>query len=78
VGIKDIRNLFSDALGSAGVCTKAWLNYERRDGQEVQLLSFDGTWADGTAFSTVSDPIPRNGILELAARATAEKLLKDR
>jgi len=78
MGVKELRNAFSDALGGAGTCTTAFLKYERLGGQEWQFLEFSGNWADGAGFSIRSDGITKNGVVELAARATAETLLQQR
>lgn len=78
MGIRDIKQVFNLAADGAATCSKAFLKYERlgNPSQEWQFLEMSGNWADGSAFSIRSDGIPRNGILELAARATAEKLLQ--
>ena len=76
MGTKELRESFNAAASPAATCTKASLTYERPDGKEVTLLTFEGTKADGTAFSIRSEPIPPKGSVEIAVRVTAQRLLE--
>lgn len=74
-GIKGIRDAFNTVLSSAGSCKVALLDYVRQGGIEFQILSFSGTWADGTAFSIKSNRVNPKGDVIAMASATAQQLL---
>jgi hypothetical protein len=59
-------------------CIKALLEYERASDTEFQILYFGGNWADGSGFTIRSDRIRPGADVNLAARATAERLLQER
>lgn len=73
MGVADLRESFTAAL-TGGACQRAFLSYERVDGQEWQLIEFRGIRADGTPFSIKSDRLPAGANLIEAARALAQKL----
>jgi len=45
--MQQIREAFNKALGDAGSCIKAYLDYTREDGKQVQMITLFGSWADG-------------------------------
>lgn len=76
MGAADLRNAFNAVSQPAAVCSVALLDYFRAEGREVTYLTFSGTTADGASFSIRSEPLPREADVILAARKTAERLLK--
>jgi len=78
MGHRELRDAFNLAAAPHATCSQAYHRYDRdADGKEVQKIEFNGTYADGTAFSIIST-VPPKGLLELAARDTAQTLLKER
>jgi len=49
--MQQIREAFNKALGDAGSCIKAYLDYSRIDGKQVQIITLTGNWADGEEFT---------------------------
>jgi len=78
VGVKELRETFNEVLGPEGKCITALLEYERAGGTEWQVLYFSGNYRDGTGFSIKSNRVRPGGDTLLAARTTAETLLKQR
>jgi len=78
MGTKELRETFNSVTGPLATCTAARLTYERPDGKEVQILTFEGILPDGMPFSIRSEPIPPRGVVELAARETAQRLLEQK
>jgi hypothetical protein len=75
MGVKALREAFDAAADGRLSCQKALLDYIRQDGAEWQKLSFSGTAADGTAFSTQSELLPAKADVFAAATAVAQKLI---
>lgn len=75
MGVKELREAFNEVAAPAAVCIKALLEYERANDTEWQVLYFSGSYADGAGFSIKSDRIRPSEDVNLAARATAERLL---
>lgn len=78
MGTRELKDAFNSVTGPLATCTKATLTYERPEGKEYTILTFEGTFPDGTPFSVRSVPIPPRGIMELAARETAQRLLEQK
>lgn len=51
MGMQQIREAFNLALGDAGSCQKAFLDYSRAGEKQVQIITLVGCWADGEAFT---------------------------
>jgi hypothetical protein len=51
MGVQQIREAFNRALGDAGSCINAYLDYSRLDDKQVQIITVVGAWADGSAFT---------------------------
>lgn len=51
MGVQQIREAFNRALGDAGSCINAYLDYSRQDDKQVQIITVVGAWADGSAFT---------------------------
>ena len=75
MGTKDLREAFNTAADGFFTCSVALLDYERVDGVEWQRLTFSGSAADGSAFSTQSGLIPAKSNVTQAARDTAVALI---
>lgn len=67
MGIADIKAAFNEAGRGRVTCTRARMRYEGA----AQVLEFDGTRADGSTFSIVTDPVPATANLLAAARDAA-------
>lgn len=79
MGISALKDAFNLVAAPEAICTSARMFYERdQANKEWQRLRFEGTFPDGTAFSIISAKVPPKGLLELAARDTAQTLLKER
>jgi hypothetical protein len=78
MGTKQLREAFNDAAGPEATCTMALLDYVQQGGTEWQILSFYGSYADGTPFEVKSQRIRPNGSVEVAARETAQGMLQRR
>jgi len=78
MGVKELREAVTAALDGKAVCTRATLSYDHVDGVEWQILEFSGNFADGTAFTIKSAPVPGRGDLIQASRDTAQQLLQKR
>lgn len=78
MGAKELRAAFNEVAAPAATCIKALLEYERAGGAEHQVAYFSGNYADGSGFAIKSDRIPPSGDVNLAARATAERLLQQK
>lgn len=76
MGTKELRDTFNLIAAPAFNCTKAYLGYERSHDTEWQKITFSGTKADGTAFLQESALIRPNGDVIVAAKETAQKLIK--
>lgn len=76
MGAADLRNAFNLVSEPVASCTQATLGYDRSTGTEFQILEFSGSYSDGASFSIRSEPLPREADVILAARKTAERLLK--
>ena len=75
MGVKDLRDAFNVAAAGAFTCTLATLGYEQAHDVEWQRLTFSGTAADGSPFSTQSELLrPKTDVVQ-AARATALALV---
>lgn len=59
MGIKDVRDAFSQAGAGKFTCTNARLRYAQ-DGNNSQILEFDGQHADGTPFTVTSEPFDQH------------------
>lgn len=71
MGMQQVREAFNKALGDAGSCIKAYLDYSRVDGKQVQMITLFGSWADGEAFTaqTPTHDMSSDGQAEVAALA---------
>lgn len=71
MGMQQIREAFNRALGDAGSCIKAYMDYSRVDGKQVQIITMLGSWADGEAFTaqTPTHDMSSDGQAEVAALA---------
>jgi hypothetical protein len=78
LSIKGIRDEFNQALGDAGNCVTALMDYKRSGGVEYQILFFSGNYADGSEFVIQSNLIRPSGDLLAASRETAQALLQQR
>lgn len=77
MGVADIRDAFVDAAAGRLTCGDVRHSY-LQDGNNSQVLTVSGQWADGAAFAITSDPIDPKASLQLAARLLAEKLIAGR
>jgi hypothetical protein len=75
MGIADVRNAFVDAGQDKLRCTAARLRYAP-DGNNSQILEFDGHYDNGTSFSVSSGPFDPNTKPQEKAREMARQLLK--
>lgn len=75
MGVSDLKDAFNSIAGPRYTCDKAYLGYERQNDVEWQRLTFSGTAADGTAFSTRSDRLRPHTDVNQAAREVAQALL---
>lgn len=80
MGARELRVAFNEVSMPAATCLKALLEYERIGAQktEWQVLYFSGNYANGSGFTIKSDRLPPNADVNLAARATAERLLQEK
>src|SRR6266699_1923448 len=71
MGMQQIREAFNKALGDAGSCIKAYLDYSRIDGKQVQIITLTGNWSDGEEFTaqTPTHDMSSDGQVEVAALA---------
>ena len=75
MGVKELREAFQEVIAPIGTCMKAFLDYRRPGGKEVQVLIFSGIYLDGTGFVIESEPIQPSGDLAAASRRTGLALL---
>lgn len=78
MGVADLRDAFTAGLGGAGVCSRAFLGYERQDGQEFQRLTFRGRWASGEAFEVHSELLDVGTDVVAEAKHVAARAAADR
>jgi hypothetical protein len=76
MGTRELKNAFNEVSQPVANCTQATLGYDRSSGVEHQKLVFSGNYSDGTVFSLESNPLRPEGDVMVAARETAEMLLK--
>lgn len=75
MGVRELQSAFNDSAGAAASCSKAFLGYVQAGGTEWQILTFNGSFADGSGFVIKSDRIRPSGDVIIAARQTAQALL---
>lgn len=78
MGIADVRDAFTSAGEGKLTCTAARLRYVQ-DGNNSQILEFDGIYQDGassTPFAITSGPFDPKMRPQDKAREMAEKFLK--
>lgn len=78
MGARELRDAFNQVAVSAASCVKALLEYEQAGGTEYQVVYFSGSYADGSGFAIRSDRIPIGGDVMQMAKATAERVLKQK
>ena len=70
----DIRNAFNAAADGNATAEKAYHSYRHDHDAETEVLTFDGTFADGAPFTTES-PRLRGGSDLIAAAGDAARAL---
>lgn len=75
MSIADIRNAFVEAGKGQLHCTQARLRYAN-DGNNSQIVEFDGHYADGKPFSIASEPFDGRQAPQIMAREVAGKMLR--
>jgi len=78
MGVKELRDTFNLATEPDASARKAFLDYKTQGGVQYQILTFEGSFADGVAFSIKSNLIRPNGDPNMMARETGLLLLSQR
>lgn len=76
MGVAGLRDAFNSVASPRYTCNMAFLANERVGGREYSRLTFRGIGSDGAAFEVKSDLVPGEADVNLAAKATAQKMIE--
>lgn len=76
MGVAGLRDAFNSVASPRYTAQMAFLSTERSDGKEWSRLTFRGIGSDGAAFEIASDLVPPGADVNLAAKATAQKMIE--
>lgn len=78
MGTKEMIVAFNSVSGADAQCQRATLGYNHEHDVESQILTFYGTWSDGTPFTSVTGKLPAAADVAQASRVAAQSLLAQR
>lgn len=78
MGVKELRDSFNLVAEPDASARKAFLSYKMLGLTQYQVLTFQGSFADGAPFEVKSTEIRPGGDAIIAARDTAKTLLAQR
>lgn len=76
MSVAGLREAFNSVAAPAFTASMAFLSTEHSAGREWSRLLFRGIRGDGAAFEVASDLVPPGADVNLAAKATAQKLME--
>lgn len=76
MGARELKAAFNEVTVPTASAMTALLEYDRKHGEEWQVLYFSGNYADGTGFSIKSDRIRASADVNAVARETGRRLLE--